>query len=160
MGEIIFLIVLAAAGISMFGMSFGFQVSRIDTSGGPALFPRIVIIILLVFIAMRIVMISKDKEEKEKKFHFLEMFQGSRLIFLFMFLGYALLMKPLGFVISSSLFLIIAVTFLYKKQYGERITVKKGLILYPAILICVAVLYYIFVNKLNVLLPGGILNFQ
>ena len=76
-----------------------------------------------------------------------------------MFLGYAVLMKPLGFVISSSLFLIIAVTFLYKKQYGERITVKKGLILYPVILISVAVLYYIFVNKLNVLLPGGIINF-
>lgn len=159
MGEIIFLIILAAAGIGMFGMSFGFQVSRIDTSGGPALFPRIVIIFLLAFIVIRIVMISKNKEELEKKFHFLEMFQGSRLIFLFMFLGYALLMKPLGFVISSSLFLIVAVTFLYKKQYGEKITVKKGLILYPVLVVCVAALYYIFVNKLNVLLPGGILNF-
>ena len=148
MGEIFFLIILAAAGVGMFGMSFGFQVSRIDSSGGPALFPRIVIIILLLFIAIRIIMVSKSKEELGKKFHFLEIFQG-----------YAVLMKPLGFVISSSLFLIIAVTFLYKKQYGERITVKKGLILYPVILISVAVLYYIFVNKLNVLLPGGIINF-
>ena len=159
MGEIFFLIILAAAGVGMFGMSFGFQVSRIDSSGGPALFPRIVIIILLLFIAIRIIMVSKSTEELGKKFHFLEIFQGSRLIFLLMFLGYAVLMKPLGFVISSSLFLIIAVTFLYKKQYGERITVKKGLILYPVILISVAVLYYIFVNKLNVLLPGGIINF-
>ena len=159
MGEIFFLIILAAAGVGMFGMSFGFQVSRIDSSGGPALFPRIVIIILLLFIAIRMIMVSKSKEELGKKFHFLEIFQGSRLIFLLMFLGYAVLMKPLGFVISSSLFLIIAVTFLYKKQYGERITVKKGLILYPVILISVAVLYYIFVNKLNVLLPGGIINF-
>ena len=159
MGEIFFLIILAAAGVGMFVRSFGFQVSRIDSSGGPALFPRIVIIILLLFIAIRIIMVSKSKEELGKKFHFLEIFQGSRLIFLLMFLGYAVLMKPLGFVISSSLFLIIAVTFLYKKQYGERITVKKGLILYPVILISVAVLYYIFVNKLNVLLPGGIINF-
>lgn len=159
MGEIIFLIILALAGAGMFGMSFGFQVSRIDTSGGPALFPRVVIIILFVFIVIRIVMISKNKEEMEKKFHFLEIFQGSRLIFLLLFLGYALLMKPFGFVISSSLFLILAVTFLYRKQYGERITVKKGLILYPVILVSVAALYYIFVNKLNVLLPSGILNF-
>lgn len=143
----------------MFGMSYGFQVSRIDTSGGPALFPRIVILLLLVFIIMRIVMISKDKEELGRKFHFLEMFQGSRLVFLLLFLGYALIMKPLGFVISSSLFLIIAVTFLHKKQYGKGITVKMGLVLYPVIVIAVTVLYYIFVNKLNVLLPGGILNF-
>lgn len=159
MGEIIFLIILALVGAGMFGMSFGFQVSRIDTSGGPALFPRVVIIMLFVFIVIRIVMIGKNKEEMEKKFHFLEIFQGSRLIFLLSFLGYALIMKPLGFVISSSLFLILAVTFLYRKQYGERITVKKGLILYPVILVSVAALYYIFVNKLNVLLPSGILNF-
>lgn len=159
MGEIIFLIILALAGAGMLGMSFGFQVSRIDTSGGPALFPRVVIIMLFVFIVIRIVMISKNKEEMEKKFHFLEIFQGSRLIFLLLFLGYALIMKPLGFVISSSLFLILAVTFLYRKQYGERITVKKGLVLYPVILVSVAALYYIFVNKLNVLLPSGILNF-
>lgn len=159
MGEIIFLIILAAAGVGMFGMSFGFQVSRIDTSGGPALFPRIVIVILLAFIIIRIVMISKNKEELGKKFHFLEIFMGSRLVFLLLFLAYALLMKPLGFVISSSLFLMIAVTFLHKKQYGEGVTAKKGLILYPVIVIAVTVLYYIFVYKLNVLLPGGILNF-
>lgn len=159
MGEIFFLLILAAAGIGMFGMSFGFQVSRIDSSGGPALFPRIVIVILLVFVIIRITMISKNKEELSRKFHFVEIFQGSRLVFLLLFLGYALLMKPLGFVISSSLFLIASVTFLHKKQYGEGITVKKGLILYPVIVAAVTVLYYIFVYKLNVLLPGGILNF-
>ena len=80
MGELIFLGILAIIGVIMFGMSFGFQTSLLDKSGGPALYPRIVIVVLVIFLVVRCVMIIRSQEELKKKFHFLEILQGSRFI--------------------------------------------------------------------------------
>ncbi|MDE7014658.1 MAG: tripartite tricarboxylate transporter TctB family protein [Kineothrix sp.] len=159
MGELIFLGILAIIGVIMFGMSFGFQTSLLDKSGGPALYPRIVIVVLVIFLVVRCVMIIRSQEELKKKFHFLEILQGSRLIYLLLLLGYAVIIKPLGFVISSVIFAVIAVTFLHKKQYGTFITGKKAAVLYPIMILSIVALYYVFTNYFNVLLPGGILDF-
>ena len=57
MGETIFLLCFCAAAIAMYGMTGNFRISKMDTSGGAAMFPRIVIILLLVFLAIRLLQI-------------------------------------------------------------------------------------------------------
>ena len=50
MGELVFLALLLAVCTLFYGMSFDFKTSILDTSGGAALWPRIVIIFLVMFI--------------------------------------------------------------------------------------------------------------
>ena len=47
MGELVFLALLLAVCTLFYGMSFDFKTSILDTSGGAALWPRIVIIFWL-----------------------------------------------------------------------------------------------------------------
>lgn len=150
--------VLAVISVAMFAMSFSFQTSLIDQSGGPALFPRIVILFLLFFMIMRAITMIRNREELRKKFVFLEMFQGSRLFFILLFLGYCLVVKTLGFAISSSLFAVITITYLHRKQYGENITLKKGAVLYSGVVVSIFALYFVFTQYFNVLLPAGLLH--
>lgn len=158
MGEIAFLIVIITCGIIMFGMSFGFQESAIDNSGGPALFPRIVIAFLIISAIVRIITILRNSDERKKDFCFLEIFKGSRLFFVLLFLIYILLIKPLGFVITTIIFANVLLTYLYKKQYGEYATVKKNIITYVITIVIVVAVYYLFTQYLHVLLPAGILK--
>ena len=64
MGETIFLLCFCAAAIAMYGMTGNFRISKMDTSGGAAMFPRIVIILLLVFLAIRLLQIWIGKQKK------------------------------------------------------------------------------------------------
>ncbi|ONI38348.1 hypothetical protein AN639_01880 [Candidatus Epulonipiscium fishelsonii] len=158
MGEIIFSVILIIIGIGMYVSSYSFPVSIIDKSGGAALFPRIIIIGLSILLIIRIIVILKNPEEKEKAFGFLEMFKGRRLAFYILFIGYSLSMTTLGFFLSSSIFLAIAIPFLYKLQYGKAIGVKRGSITILISTTSVYVLYFVFTNYFNVMLPSGIFN--
>jgi hypothetical protein len=157
-GELIFMAVVAVISVIMFVMSFFFQTSLIDQSGGPALFPRIVIILLLFFMIMRAVSVIRSQEALKKKFVFFEMFHGSRLFFILLFLGYACVVQTLGFAISSSLFAIIAITYLHKKQYGRNITLKKGAVLYSTVVLSIFALYFVFTRYFSILLPSGFID--
>ncbi len=159
MGELIFEAVLAIIGAAMFFVSFSFRESIIDQSGGPGLFPRIVIIMLFVALAARAFVVLRNDKEKAKKFTFFEMFMGNRLIFLLIFLAYILLVRPLGFLISTWAFMLITIPFLYKLQYGKRMS-GKAIAIESAISIAgVFILYYVFSECFNVLLPAGLLGF-
>lgn len=159
MGELVFLGVLAVMGIIMFGMSFSFTTSAIDASGGPAVFPRIVIIGLIIFMVMRAVEILRKEEERKKEFHFLEIFKGSRLFFVILFILYAASIKTVGFVIASTFFGIILIAYLHKKQYGNYASIKKSIITYCIFTVSIVAVYYIFTNYFSVNLPAGILDF-
>ncbi len=158
MGEVIFSGVVAVIAVVLFINSATFPESIIDQTGGAALFPRIIIILLLVTLAVRVVIILRDKEEREKPFAFIDFFKGRRLVFFLLFIGYTLVMTTLGFFLSSSIFLAIAIPFLYKLQHGKFMSVKRLVISTVISTSMVFALYYIFVNYFNVILPSGILG--
>lgn len=64
MGELIFLLISLAAGICLFILTSDFRISKLDTSGRAALFPRIMILLLCTFIVMRIIQLLCEKEKK------------------------------------------------------------------------------------------------
>lgn len=158
MGEIIFIGILSVIGLAMFGASFFFQASLIDKSGGPALFPRIIIVALLVLLLVRAIQILRSKKQRATHFAFAEMFQGARLVFLILFFLYAITITTLGFVVSSTLFLIAAILFLYKQQYNKKMPVKKIILCCLCCGVGVFAVNYCFVNFFNVVLPSGILG--
>lgn len=81
MGELVFLALLLAVCTLFYGMSFDFKTSILDTSGGAALWPRIVIIFLVMIIIIRGIQVIKERDRKQ--FVFKELFQGSRLFFFY-----------------------------------------------------------------------------
>ena len=68
MGEIIFLILLAAVGGYYYFESLGYTVGRFDTTGGGGIFPRAIIIVLFVLLAARLIEILIKKEKAPFKF--------------------------------------------------------------------------------------------
>lgn len=158
MGELFFIGILAVLGLAMFGASFFFQTSLIDKSGGAALFPRIIIVVLLVLLLVRAIQILRSKTQRATHFAFAEMFQGARLFFFILFFLYAISMTTLGFVVASTLFLIVAIVFLYKEQYAKKMPIKKVILCCLCCGTSVFVINYCFVNFFNVVLPSGILG--
>jgi putative tricarboxylic transport membrane protein len=157
MGEIIFLVFLLITGGVMFYSTYDFRTSLLDTSGGPALFPRIVLIFLLLMLVIRIVQILCSKEKKQ--FAFLEIFKGSRLFFILSLGVYIVLIKPLGFILSTVLFmsvLILGFRYSMSKSVGKpgSVAIAIGFSAVYAVL-----MYVLFAKILNIFLPAGLLGF-
>ncbi len=159
MGELIFNAIIAVVGVILFVMTYSFPSSIIDKSGGAGMFPRIVIIFLFAFLIIRTVQILRSEEERKKKFVFLEMFNGSRLIYILSTLAYFLLVKPVGFIISSVIYLVIIILYFYKLQEGKWLSGKGSVIVVICVTAGVILLDYLFCRVLGVLLPRGILGF-
>ncbi|MBC8452667.1 MAG: tripartite tricarboxylate transporter TctB family protein [Spirochaetes bacterium] len=158
MGELIFMGITALAAIGMFFMTSSFPVSIIDKSGGPALFPRIVIILLILFMIIRAVIVMKDKELWNKQFVFTEIFKGSRLIYLLVTLAYILLIKQIGFVVMTAVYMYGLTQYLYYIQQDHMMTVKRNLITALGALFVTLGVYFLFSDVLNIRLPLGILK--
>lgn len=159
MGELVFLTILVMIGIVMYIISGSFPTSIIDKSGGPALFPRLVIIFLFVMIILRIMEILKVPKEERKEFHFVEIFKGSRLIFLVVTFAYYMLAVYLGFVISSIIYLIFMTSYFYKVKFEIWPSKRRFFTTSGSIVLSVVVIDYLFCEVLNVLLPIGIIGF-
>ncbi len=159
MGELIFMAIIAVIAVFMFFVSGSFPVSIIDKSGGASLFPRIVIVLLLFFMIIRTVIVLRNKEEREKVFVFFEMFRGARLVYLLGTLVYILLVEPLGFVITTSVYLFGMANFMYFKQKDSIMSLQRnGIIFASGVLISLG-MYLFFTRVLSILLPQGILGF-
>lgn len=153
MGEIIFLLCFAVISLIMFYLTGDFRVSKMDTSGGAALFPRIVIVILLVFLAIRVIEILRSKEKK--KFSGRELFTGSRLYFITGFVLYVVLLKPLGYIIATSLFLVFTVNRFYQIENGTLGTMVQIVVRNMIMIFFVLAMNWAFGTILSVMLPTG-----
>lgn len=156
MGESLFLACLVAIAGTMFFETTHYPTAFLDKSGGPAVFPQLILIILVVFIALRFVAILRSG--KQEKFVFMEMFRGIRLLFL-VSLGLTILLMPsVGFVPMVSIFLIVTVHCFYFGTNGSfgsptLIAVRSALLIGFTV-----GLYLFFQAALGVQLPAGILN--
>lgn len=156
MGEIVFLALLAGAAGLYFYQTLGYAMPKLDNSGGPAIFPKFVCIVLICLIIIRIVTIIAKKEKKP--FHFIELFKGSTGLLFVSFVIFVVVVKPLGFILASFLFLTFVSNALHYVKLntlgsGKSIVFRELLfILFPVLL------YYFFTNVLFIALPAGILK--
>lgn len=151
MGELIFLALLMILGAVFFGMSFDFKTSALDTSGGAALWPRIVIIFLMIFLIIRAVEVFREKEKKE--FVFKELFRGPRLFFLLSLAGYIILFKHLGYLLSTILFLLITVNVFYKITRDNFGSLRSIIIRNTVAVVFSVAFYFFFVKVIHIMLP-------
>lgn len=153
MGELAFLGILIVGGCYLFSLTYGFAVSPFDKSGGAALFPRIVIGILLVFALARVIQLLMKK--KKEKFVFSELFKGYRLFFFGSFVIYVLLLEFIGYIFASLLFLGITVNMFYRHVVGDFGPVKSIVIRNVAIVAFIILMDYFFASVLGIFLPNG-----
>ncbi len=157
MGEIVFLTILGLISIGLFALTATFPVNNMDTTGGAAMFPRAVIILLGILLIVRLVQIIKSK-----KFHahfaFIELFQGSTGIFLLGIFLYILLFSVLGYILSTLIYSFAAVTYCYSKKYGNIGSAKAIAIRGMASIGGTLLLYWFFSYVLMVRMPEGLLG--
>ena len=156
MGELFFMACIAAVCIAMFVMTGNFPVSVIDDSGGPALFPRIVIVFLIAVMAVRAAAVARDRKLLAQKFVFFSLFRGNSLIYLLLFVGYAVTMPFFGFVAGTALFLIASMAFLYSRQNGKTPGFHAALLIAAGSVAGTLAVHYAFSSLLNIVLPVGV----
>jgi len=159
MSELIFLAVIAVLALLGYNEVLGYTVTRFDRTGGPAIYPKLLLILLLVALVIRAVQIlmSKDRE----KFKWASLFKGQRGIFFLAFVAFVALMKPLGFIVDGTLFLTFTSLYLYYRSTGDKSLGGKKKVIFRVIFslaFCTAV-YLFFANFLHVAVPEGILGF-
>ena len=155
MGELIFLgLIMAICGV-FFGLTFDFQVSLLDRSGGAALWPRIIIVFLLIFLIIRFIQVLRTGKKEE--FVFLELFKGPRFFLLACLTVYIFIFRPLGYIISTSLFLLVVVNVFYKWTRDNYGSVKSIVTRNVLLILFVLALNYFFAEVVNIPLPTGTL---
>lgn len=157
MGEIIFLAVITAVIGYLYILTGSFPVNALDTTGGAAMFPRVVIIVLALLIVIRIIQIIKNKELKVH-FVFFELLKGSTGIFLLSLVAYIFLFSILGYVVATILYLVLTITYCYYKKYGNIGSAKAVIIRVALSVAGTLVLYWFFTSVLLVRMPAGILK--
>jgi|GEM_PF-1750238 len=155
MGEIIFLAMFFVLSIYLYSLTGTFRASKMDASGGAAMFPRIVIILLCACLVIRIIQIIMQKEKK--KFVWKELLEPARLFFVLCLVIYVVMLKTLGYIPATGLFLLVVVNRLYylqKRNYGgkQEILIRTGLLI-----AFVIAMHFVFAGVLSVNLPKGFL---
>lgn len=155
MGELIFLGILMVICIYFYTLTFGFAVSVLDKSGGAAVFPRFVILFLVIFLAVRFIMVLKEKQRKP--FAFKELFTGMRLFFFVSLICYILALRYLGYLICTASFLMVTVNVFYYKTKDGWGPVRSIVVRNTMLAVFTFAMNYFFVRILHIMLPSGFL---
>lgn len=134
--------------IFLFAVSIFFFLGAKGMKGDSGLFPKILsgLIFVLTCVELGVVLTNRTKESKKKEERSLR-----KLLFIIVLsILYVVLIKPLGFVVSTFLFLTGSMILLEVKN-------KKIAVLVP--IITVALIYFVFKILLKVQIPVGILGF-
>ena len=151
--EIVFLLILLGASVVFLGETYRYEVPSYDTSGGPAMFPRYVLIILCATIILLLIQLIVKKQGKT--FVFGELFRNERGVFLAALLMYVLLLNPVGFLASTIVFLLFTVNYL-SRQYNGSLGSFKNTAVRSSICVLTAVgVNYLFGNVFRIMLPTG-----
>lgn len=153
--EYVFLGIIAVFASLFLKDATHYKTASYDTSGGPGQFPKYILILLLISIAALIIqkIIKKDKT----KFVFFELFKGERGITLGSLIIYLAFLNIIGFLLSTSIFLIATVNYLYFRAHAG-FGGKKGIAIRSSISVVITLtIYYAFVQLMHVMLPTGII---
>jgi hypothetical protein len=150
------LLLLAGAGAYYYAETLAYRVSRFERTGGAGVYPRMIIICLFIFIALRL--IQKIAEKDWKKFVFFNLFRGRRGVFFFAFLLYVLLMPFLGYLIGTTVYLLFTSAYLTFLKEGSLKNRKRLALRSLLFLALVGGIHWFFVTFLNVSVPSGLLS--
>lgn len=156
MGEIVFLVVLLIISAVCFQQTFTFGVSILDQSGGPAVFPRIVIALLVIAVVIRLITVLREK--KHEHFVFIELFTGKRLFFFLSLILYIVTFKFLGYILSTCLFLMITCNYFYYVVKENKGSLRSIVLRNTFVVVFSVGMYFFFGNVLHIMLPAGILG--
>lgn len=157
MGEILFLLLIAGIDIIYFAETFTYKKPLFDNTGGPAVFPRVVLILLLACLLVRILQILAAREKR----HFVlrELFCGSTGVFLLAFAGYIFFMEPLGIILDTILYLGFTSHYMIYVRDGSLCSGRKILLHMASFAVIAVSVYWFFSTVLNVAVPRGLLSF-
>jgi hypothetical protein len=146
--ELIVDLVFLAVSIFLFGTTYTFRVANIESGGGPAFWPRILLGVMIVLeIVLVIISYRKYKKGELKKEKDPEVVNPKNL---YIGIGgmalYILLISYLGFLISTMLFMFIMMHILQVKLRRNIIVSVVG----------AYIISYVFVGLLMVPLPQGV----
>ncbi len=141
----------------MFATSYGFRVSILDKSGGPGMFPRIIVVLLVVVVIVRIVQIIR-RRELNNSFAFLEMFQGKRLVYMVFTLVYMVLLPFVGYLLSTVAYLLVTIFYFYRTEFDDGMTRRQTVMVTVTNIVLATAVYLFFTRWMNILLPEGILG--
>lgn len=151
--EIVFLLVILGFSVLFLVQTHSYQVPTYDTSGGPAMFPQYILIMLIAAIVILVVQLIIKRQGA--KFVFGEMFTGVRGIFFVSLVVYLALLRPIGFLLSTALFLLVTVNFLARVYKGSLGTAKE-IVVRSSISLGVALFVnFLFADVFRIMLPTG-----
>jgi hypothetical protein len=156
MGEIVFLLILGGIAGFCYIETFTYIKPLIDTSGGPTIYPRIVFGVLFVFIVIRVIQIVRMKVKPN--FTLITIFKGVSGIFLGISVLAVIAINFLGYILTSSLYLIATTHYMY---YQYHHTIGRPIHIALRCAICFAgviMLKLFFGSLLHIQLPSGILK--
>lgn len=156
MGEIVFLVLLSGVAVVYLVEAFGYPMPKFEVSGGPAIYPKMILIIFLILVFVRLIQIITTKEKV--KFVFIDLFTGTRGVFWISFLIYALTVKTIGYLIATIVFLIGMTEYFYYKKTNSFGTIRQIGLRTIGLIGFVVLLYWFFAVTMNVLLPKGVLS--
>ncbi len=159
MGELIFLALIGIVGVLCYNETLSYSVAEYDRTGGPAMYPQLVLILLFIALALRAIQILMTKEKP--KFKWFTLFKGSRGVFFIAFVLFVFLMDPLGFIVDATLFLTGTSLYLYYQTTGDKTLGGAKAITLKVVLFAAfnTAVFLFFTSVLNVGVPEGILGF-
>lgn len=147
MGEIIFHIFMIISAVMYYMESFKINTNRVTDTIGPAGFPRVVVLLMIVLLSISLFKVIKNrKEENNSKVKIAEL-DPSFLMLIGLILAFVLLINPLGFLLSTLILVSGILVILGQKSPKMIVSISVSTML---------VFTFVFGNLLSVPLPRGI----
>ncbi len=158
MGEVYFNLFLFIVSVAGLANTFTWPVIQ-DTSGGPATYPRMILIALLICSAIRMWQVLRQKKEERTEFVFMNLFQGHRGFFLLALVIYVASLNVLGFMIATIIYLNVVVNVMIYFSKGA-FAIDKWFFVRGICLVGAACgVTWFFHSALRVMVPTGIFGF-
>lgn len=157
MGEVIFLGIIAVLDIMYLLETFKYKIPVYDNTGGPGIYPKIILTILLTAIVIRIIKILHNKTKEH--FVFKELFEKDRLFFVVAFATYIMIMRPLGIILSTIIYMTSVCFYIALAVDGTMGTTRTIASRIVAFCLMSILIYLFFSSVMNVALPKGIFHF-
>lgn len=144
-GELGFAIFLTLASLFLLYSAYGISgFKALSGAGSVPMATTLVMVISAFIVALRTSRLGKVAHETIAK----DILPGMVIFFIGLLIVFGLLLKPLGFVLTAALFLIVAIKVLSRKGWGYTLAVALG---------SLVIIWIVFRVVFTVLLPAGIL---
>jgi len=143
-GELVFGILMLVGSLVLLWNAYG--ISGFEALSAPGSVPMATTLVMVVSAALIVIKTAKlplDKAETVAK----DILPGVVIVFAALLIAYGVLLRPLGFLPTSALFLIVAIKVLGQRGWGWTVLVSLGSLL---------LIWLIFRIVFTVLMPSGI----